>query len=89
MNKMANKKIQNSNYSCDDNVTNFVKFMKKDIQDIFSVIRSLYNIVTENIKINKLVFLISYFFYFPKFRKDRNLSVATDKQPGVAKFFAR
>ena len=29
MNKMANKKIQNSNYSCDDNVTNFVKFMKK------------------------------------------------------------
>ena len=25
---MAKKKIQNSNYSCDDNVTNFVKFMK-------------------------------------------------------------
>ena len=29
LNKVAKKKIQNSNYSCDDNVTNFVKFMKK------------------------------------------------------------
>ena len=29
MNKMANKKIQNLNYSCNDSVTNFVKFMKK------------------------------------------------------------
>ena len=26
---MAKKKFKNSNYSCDDNVTNFVKFMKK------------------------------------------------------------
>ena len=66
-----------------------VTVRKKNIQDLFSFIKSLYNIVTEYIKINKLVFLISYFFYFPKFRKDRNLSVANDKQAGVAKFFAR
>ena len=26
---MVNKKFKNSNISCDDNVTNFVKFMKK------------------------------------------------------------
>ena len=65
------------------------KKIQKDIQDLFSVIRSLYNTVTEFIKINNLVFLISYFFYFPNFRNDRNLSVATDKQAGVAKFFAR
>ena len=63
--------------------------VRKKIFKIVSVIRSLYNIVTEYIKIKKLVFLISYFFYFPNFKKDRNLSVATDKQAGVAKFFAR
>ena len=65
---MAKIFFQNSNYSCDDNVTNFVKFMKKLLKMkivtvrkkifkiSFQLLEALYNIVNEYIKINKLVF---------------------------------